>query len=774
MAQMRQEQPPNCHSAVQAALDRKHCLLDLSGEHIQDAISSRAQASWRRGPSISAKSARRIIGRSLGVILLFSAGAVWQLLPATSAAGGQQLPSFDGGDAHRQLSSTPSSEKHADDAHVADVAKDATVAAEESAGVWRWLPRGRRLGKGQLVMVDSSQLRTSGCTSGDVCLDEGKEWMIVIYLFGILYMFVALAIVCDEFFVPALETFVDAYGISMDVAGATFMAAGGSMPELCTSFIGTFTKSDVGFSTIVGSAVFNVLLVIGVCAIFSREVLCLTWWPLFRDIVYYIFTLSSLAIFFSGFSKSQIEWWEALILFLEYLGYCIVMKFNEQIWAKVQSLTGSSPVSPTAENAAGDDQKLFCKPSLFRRGIIEILKSNQDIADTVGIAAITQIKGNVEATFRQIDRDDNGFLDVTELGSLLEAIGAKHDHEHVVQAAKHIARNGNGQITFDDFSKWYMGSEVRMEVSTRRVFDQFDVDGSGYVDKQEVKGMMKSLGHLLNETQVDEIVREIQGSTSSNGDGQFPVMTTATACDGHIYFEQFEAWYHKSMFWDRQLDKIQHEEPETFEIDWPDDPRARALFMYLFTYPICAALYITMPDVRRKHKEGREILVAYGQFLMSLLWIITFAWCLVDWVTLLSNSIGVPVPVAAVTILAAGTSIPDLLSSYIVARQGEGDMAVSSSIGSNIFDVCFGLPVPWLAFIISGNGNVKVESDSIGFWVIILLIMILMVVLTIMIAKWRMTKPMGFAMLVLYLIFVILCILMEMPEGDPKIPPPDF
>lgn len=42
------------------------------------------------------------------------------------------------------------------------------------------------------------------------------------------------------------------------------------------------------------------------------------------------------------------------------------------------------------------------------------------------------------------------------------------------------------------------------------------------------------------------------------------------------------------------------------------------------------------------------------------------------------------------TILAAGTSIPDLITSVIVARKGLGDMAVSSSVGSNIFDITVG------------------------------------------------------------------------------------
>ena len=42
------------------------------------------------------------------------------------------------------------------------------------------------------------------------------------------------------------------------------------------------------------------------------------------------------------------------------------------------------------------------------------------------------------------------------------------------------------------------------------------------------------------------------------------------------------------------------------------------------------------------------------------------------------------------TFLALGTSAPALISSALVAKQGKADMAVSSSIGSNIFDVTVG------------------------------------------------------------------------------------
>ena len=61
-----------------------------------------------------------------------------------------------------------------------------------------------------------------------------------------------------------------------------------SFPELFTSVIGVFVAfSDVGIGTIVGSAVFNILFVIGMCALFSKTVLHLTWWPLFRDCAFY-------------------------------------------------------------------------------------------------------------------------------------------------------------------------------------------------------------------------------------------------------------------------------------------------------------------------------------------------------------------------------------------------------------------------------------------------------------------------------------------------------
>lgn len=160
-------------------------------------------------------------------------------------------------------------------------------------------------------------------------LEQKRHGAVLLHIFGVVYSFFALAIVCDEFFVPALDVIIDILDITPDVAGATFMAAGGSAPELFTSIMGVFVSfDDVGIGTIVGSAVFNILFVIGVCAICSHNVLQLTWWPLFRDCSFYSVGLITLIAFFRD---NIIELYEAVVLFLLYLTYVTFMKWNHSV-----------------------------------------------------------------------------------------------------------------------------------------------------------------------------------------------------------------------------------------------------------------------------------------------------------------------------------------------------------------------------------------------------------------------------------------------------------
>merc|ERR1712060_160780 len=118
-----------------------------------------------------------------------------------------------------------------------------------------------------------------------------------------------------------------------------------------------------------------------------------------------------------------------------------------------------------------------------------------------------------------------------------------------------------------------------------------------------------------------------------------------------------------------------------------------------------------------------------------------------------------PTTVLAVTLLAWGTSVPDLITSVLVTLQGRGDMAVSSSIGSNIFDVTVGLPIPWLLAIAIKQQDVTVEATGISTWILIMIGMLVFTIVSIMFNKWELDLKLGIILVVLFTGFMVYMVL---------------
>merc|ERR1719230_1771086 len=165
--------------------------------------------------------------------------------------------------------------------------------------------------------------------------------------------------------------------------------------------------------------------------------------------------------------------------------------------------------------------------------------------------------------------------------------------------------------------------------------------------------------------------------------------------------------------------------------------------------PLSLSFALTVPTARRPGKESR----CWATFFMSIVWIAIFTWPMVESATALGALFKIPVVIMGLTFLAAGTSVPDLLSSVIVAKQGQGDMAVSSSIGSNIFDVAVGLPLPWLIFTFTAGCGVCVSADGIVVSLGILILMVALVIFLIAISGWKMSLALGYGMFGMYFIF---------------------
>jgi K+-dependent Na+/Ca+ exchanger-like protein len=531
----------------------------------------------------------------------------------------------------------------------------------------------------------------------------------------------------------------------------------------------------VGFAAIVGRAVFNVLFVIGVCGMFSDEPLKLTWWPLFRDCLCYLIALGTIALFFTvnytgkPEDADQIEWWEALILMLIYFAYCFFMKFNARVEKWIYSKT--SKVSPDDAGKKEDEENTrFDQPSHFRKGIVMLLKQNAPVGDTAGIAAVTEIKGNLEETFKSLDKDGDGYLTDQEIHQLVRGHGV--NDANLDDSLQEISlRNAQGQISFEVFTKWYLASETRVAIEVKKVFDRFDTNSSGTIDRQEIETVLKHMGHKPTAENVSDAMNDIRKAHAESSEGAD--IKEAGQSD-EVSFEQFYSWYYKTMFYQDQKHQQEieaaEEEGEPFSLDYPEGedgeaPGRMALTWYVTTYPLAACMYCSMPDVRRE--GSRNFKTALIEFAASLVWIAVFSTCLFEWLTIVSNSIGVPVNIAALTLLAGGTSVPDLLSSYVVAKQGHGDMAVSSSIGSNIFDVCIGLPLPWLLFSLIHNEPVKVSSPGLVLDVLVLIGMLAAVGGTIAAMKFTMEWKMGVVMMLLYIIFISQSLIRQTMEPPP-------
>ncbi|XP_014886474.1 sodium/potassium/calcium exchanger 2 isoform X3 [Poecilia latipinna] len=503
-------------------------------------------------------------------------------------------------------------------------------------------------------------------------LEERRQGAVVLHMFGMIYMFIALAIVCDEFFVPALTVITEKLSISDDVAGATFMAAGGSAPELFTSIIGVFiSHSNVGIGTIVGSAVFNILFVIGMCAIFSKEILNLTWWPLFRDVSFYILDLIMLIIFFLD---NIITIWESLTLLSAYAAYVIFMKFNSTVEGFVKGCMHKNQVVEV-------EVQPKARPRLQRGG------SSASLHNSLMRNSIFQLM------IHTLDPLSEEFAD-SELGTY-----GKLKYYH----------------SMTEEGKFREKASILHKIAKKKCQVEDSEKANGVASRAEK--------NLPNSSSVEvEVTPPMNGTAGQEGE---------TAED-------------------------EEEEDQPLSLSWPESNRKR--FTYLFIIPIVLPLWLTLPDVRKTSSKKFFPVT----FLGAISWIAGFSYLMVWWAHQVGETIGITEEIMGLTILAAGTSIPDLITSVIVARKGLGDMAVSSSVGSNIFDITVGLPFPWLLWsMFRGFIPVQVSSNGLFCAIVLLFLMLLFVIISIAACKWRMSKLLGFIMFMLYFVFLVVSVMLE-------------
>ncbi|XP_014840565.1 PREDICTED: sodium/potassium/calcium exchanger 3-like [Poecilia mexicana] len=522
--------------------------------------------------------------------------------------------------------------------------------------------------------------------------EQRKNGAVLLHALCAIYMFYALAIVCDDYFVPSLEKISENLQLSEDVAGATFMAAGSSAPELFTSLIGVFiTKGDVGVGTIVGSAVFNILVIIGLSGIFAGQTVVLTWWSLFRDSCYYI--LSVLALIMVIYDD-RVYWWESLVLMTMYGIYIIIMKFNSQISVFVmRRIRSSRPCCRASEGGA--ESKLGEEASACNTSMVLLNKG----------------QGHGEESQPVVMVDELLILNPHKL-SFSEA-GLR------IMITPHFS------------PRTRLSMAGRMLISERQRLSR---SSKHLRDGEAATGSRK--GSLSNDL-------KRSGSCSLENGGGRPGIGDAESGD-------------KPGAEGGRPEEEDDDEDGIFNpVRMPGSCRARV--KWVITWPLGLLLYCTVPNciLPRWH---RWFMVT---FLASTLWIAVFSYLMVWMVTIISFTLDIPDYIMGITFLAAGTSVPDCMASLIVARQGMGDMAVSNSIGSNIFDILLGLGFPWaLRTLLVDHGSiVSINNKGLVYSVILLLASVFLTVMSVHLNHWRLDRRLGLGLMFLYAVFLLCSIL---------------
>ena len=156
-----------------------------------------------------------------------------------------------------------------------------------------------------------------------------KQGGVIVHFLLAAYMFVAITIVCKNYFLPSVKKVVARWRLNSDVAGATVLAVGGSVPDLFTSIIGVFiTKDDIGIGTIVGSAVFNIVFIVAICGLFAGSALRLSRWSFLRVCLCYMVSIAALIVI--TYDK-KVYWYEALVMVCMCLLYVFMICFNKTL-----------------------------------------------------------------------------------------------------------------------------------------------------------------------------------------------------------------------------------------------------------------------------------------------------------------------------------------------------------------------------------------------------------------------------------------------------------
>jgi cation:H+ antiporter len=152
-------------------------------------------------------------------------------------------------------------------------------------------------------------------------------------------------------------------------------------------------------------------------------------------------------------------------------------------------------------------------------------------------------------------------------------------------------------------------------------------------------------------------------------------------------------------------------------------------------------------EAEDEEDEGQKIPLSMSlkMIVLGLFAIVMGGNYVVDNACIIAENFGMSEHFIGLTIIAIGTSLPELVTSVIAARKGESDIALGNVIGSNIFNI---------AFVLGASATISPMTVNI-ISVYDVIILLFVSVLTLIFAKTqrRFSRLEGLSMLAMYAVY---------------------
>lgn len=167
-------------------------------------------------------------------------------------------------------------------------------------------------------------------------------------------------------------------------------------------------------------------------------------------------------------------------------------------------------------------------------------------------------------------------------------------------------------------------------------------------------------------------------------------------------------------------------------------------FIFFIYYFVCCAK--KERDNSKKYDSGKtekNILL----IILGIIGVIAGAWLLIESAVVIADFLDIPAFIIALSIVAVGTSLPELVVSSMAAYREESDIAIGNVLGSNVFNIFMILGVA--ALFIPLNANIP---ESIAhLWILLAVTLVMFLILY---TGHKISRIEGVFMLGLYSVFI--------------------